>query len=71
MRWRLHPAVSSIFFEKLVVVEVKSIHRFERVHSAQMLCYLRLSGRKVGLLINFNVKWLVEDGIKRRSTSAA
>ena len=54
-----------ILVEKLVVVEVKSIHRFERVHSAQMLSYLRLSGCKVGLLINFNVRWLVEDGIKR------
>jgi GxxExxY protein len=54
-----------ILVEKLVVVEVKSIDRFERVHSAQLLSYLRLSGCKVGLLINFNVKWLVEDGIKR------
>jgi GxxExxY protein len=54
-----------ILVEKLVVVEVKSIDRFERVHNAQLLSYLRLSGCKVGLLINFNVKWLVEDGIKR------
>jgi len=48
-----------------VVIEVKSIDRFERVHAAQLLSYLRLSGCNVGLLINFNVKWLVEDGIKR------
>jgi GxxExxY protein len=54
-----------ILVEKLVVVEVKSIERFERVHSAQLLSYLRLSGCRVGLLINFNVKWLVENGIKR------
>jgi GxxExxY protein len=51
--------------EGSVVVEVKSIERFERVHAAQVLSYLRLSGCKVGLLINFNVKWLVEDGLKR------
>ena len=54
-----------LLIEKLVIVEVKSIERFERVHSAQLLSYLRLSGCKVGLLINFNVKWLVQDGIKR------
>ncbi len=51
--------------ERLVFVKVKSIERFERVHTAQLLSYLRLSGCTVGLLINFNVKWLVEDGIKR------
>ena len=55
-----------LLVDRLVVVEVKSIERFERVHTAQLLSYLRLSGCKVGLLINFNVKWLVEDGIKRR-----
>jgi len=48
-----------------VVVEIKSIARFERVHSAQLLTYLRQSTCCVGLLINFNVKWLVDDGIKR------
>jgi GxxExxY protein len=42
--------------ERLVVVEVKSIERFDRVHAAQLLSYLRLSGCKVGLLFNFNVK---------------
>jgi len=35
------------------------------VHIAQVLGYLRLSGCTVGLLINFNVKWLTRDGIKR------
>jgi GxxExxY protein len=48
-----------------VVVEVKSVERLERVHPAQVLCYLRLSGLKLGLLINFNVEWLVRDGVKR------
>src|SRR6266571_4548421 len=54
-----------LLIERLVIVEVKSIERFDRVHAAQLLSYLRLSGCKVGLLLNFNVKWLVEDGIKR------
>jgi len=48
-----------------VIVEVKSIERFERVHCSQLLSYLRLHHRRVGLLFNFNVKWLVENGLKR------
>jgi GxxExxY protein len=54
-----------LLVEKKVVVEVKSVARFEPVHAAQLLSYLRFSECKVGLLINFNVKWLVKDGIKR------
>ena len=47
-----------------VVVEVKSVERLEAVHLAQVISYLRGSGCRVGLLINFNVKWLA-DGIRR------
>jgi GxxExxY protein len=54
-----------ILVEDLVVVEVKTVEALCRVHSAQLLSYLKLSGCKVGLLINFNVKWLTENGIKR------
>jgi GxxExxY protein len=54
-----------LLVNEAVIVEVKSIERFERVHAAQLLSYLRLSGCTVGLLINFNVKWLVDNGIKR------
>jgi len=54
-----------LLVEGLVVVEVKSIARFEPVHIAQMISYLRLSKCKVGLLINFNVKWLVASGVRR------
>jgi GxxExxY protein len=54
-----------LLVERKVVVEVKSIERFERVHAAQLLSYLRFSKSKVGLLLNFNVKWLVRDGLKR------
>lgn len=54
-----------LLVENAVIVEVKSIERFEPVHTAQLISYLRLSRCRVGLLINFNVKWLVEDGIKR------
>ena len=51
--------------EDAVIVEVKSVTRFDRVHEAQMLSYLKLSKKCVGLLINFNVRVLIETGIKR------
>ena len=54
-----------LLIEEAVIVEVKSIDRFDSVHLAQMLSYLRLSGCRVGLLINFNVKWLVRQGVRR------
>ena len=47
-----------------VVVEVKSVLQIHCVHQAQILSYLKLSGRRVGLLINFNVARL-KDGIHR------
>jgi GxxExxY protein len=47
-----------------IVIEVKAIERLEKVHGAQLLSYLRQLKLKLGLLINFNVKWL-QDGIKR------
>jgi GxxExxY protein len=50
--------------EDTVVVEVKSIANLEPVHDAQLLTYLNLSGRPVGLLINFNVPKLIM-GIRR------
>jgi len=49
-----------------VVVEVKSVERLTHVHDAQLISYLKLSKKRVGLLINFNVKWLVDEGIRRR-----
>jgi GxxExxY protein len=54
-----------VVIENLVVVELKSIEQLLPVHQAQLLTYLRLSGKKVGLLINFNVA-VLKDGIVRR-----
>ena len=48
-----------------VIIELKAVEAILPVHEAQLLTYLRLSGRKVGLLINFNVP-LLKDGITRR-----
>lgn len=50
--------------EDLVLVEIKSVEAMNPVHQAQLLSYLRLSGRNVGLLINFHVAHL-RGGIKR------
>jgi GxxExxY protein len=50
--------------EDIVVVEVKCVEALHRVHHAQLLSYMRLSGKHVGLLINFHVSHLRE-GIKR------
>lgn len=47
-----------------VIVEVKAIAKLLPVHDAQLLSHLRLSGHRVGLLINFHVVHL-KDGIKR------
>src|SRR2546430_14913809 len=50
--------------ENLFVVEIKSVEAVSPVHQAQILSYLKLSGKSLGLLINFNVVHL-KDGIKR------
>jgi GxxExxY protein len=46
------------------VVEIKSVERFDPVFEAQLLTYLRVTGKKVGLLINFNSR-LLKQGIRR------
>lgn len=53
-----------LLIEDLVVVEIKSVERFDPVFEAQILTYLKITGKKVGLLINFNSR-LVKDGIRR------
>ena len=50
----------------LVVVEVKSVERFNPVFIAQMLTYLRITGLRVGLILNFN-RQVMKDGIRRVS----
>jgi GxxExxY protein len=53
-----------LLVEARVIVEVKAVENLLPVHKAQLLSYLRLSGCKVGLLINFNVPQL-KSGIVR------
>ena len=53
-----------LLVEQKVIVELKVVEQIAPVHEAQVLSYLRFSGCKVGLLLNFNVK-LLKDGIRR------
>ena len=53
-----------------LVVELKSVQRIEPVHKKQLLSYLRLSVKEIGLLINFN-EALLKDGILRVANSSS
>ena len=53
-----------VLVNDLVLIEVKAVERILAVHEAQLLTYLKLSGKHLGLLINFNVP-LIKDGIRR------
>lgn len=53
-----------LIVDDTVVVEVKSVERFDPIFEAQVLTYLKVTGKSVGLLINFNSR-LVKDGIRR------
>ncbi len=58
-----------VLVEDLVVVELKAVEKLERIHEAQLLSYLRLSDRPLGLLINFNVP-LLKNGIRRLANAS-
>ncbi len=51
--------------EGLVIVEIKAIGRLERVHSVQLLSYLRFAKCPIGLLFNFHAGFLTRDGLRR------
>ena len=53
-----------LLVEGRVIVELKSVEGLAPIHEAILLTYLRLSGHKVGLLINFNVT-VLKDGVRR------
>ena len=54
-----------ILVEDKIVLELKSVEAILPIHEFQLLTYLKLSGKKIGLLINFNVP-LLKDGIRRK-----
>ena len=53
-----------LIVEDLVVIEIKAVERLAPIHEAQLLSYLKLSDKRLGLLINFHVIRL-KDGYKR------
>jgi GxxExxY protein len=53
-----------ILVEKSIIIELKAVDALAPVHEAQILTYMKLANKKLGLLINFNVTKL-KDGIKR------
>jgi len=54
--------------EDAVILELKSVEKLAPIHEAQLMTYLRLSRKTVGLLINFNVP-VLKDGVVRRALS--
>jgi GxxExxY protein len=59
-----HALRLDLVVEDLIIVELKAVEQLLPVHQAQLLTYLRLSNRKLGFLLNFNVP-LMKHGIKR------
>jgi GxxExxY protein len=57
--------VIDILVNESIIVELKAVENILKVHEVQLLTYLKLSNKKLGLLINFNVP-LLKDGIRRR-----
>jgi GxxExxY protein len=53
-----------LFIDRQVVVEIKSVEQIHPVHVAQVVSYLRLTGTRVGLVVNFNVP-VLKQGIRR------
>ena len=53
-----------LLVEEAVLVEIKSVERYDPVFEAQVLTYLRITGKRIGLLLNFNSR-LLKNGIKR------
>ena len=53
-----------LLVEKIIIIELKAVEKVDPIHKAQLLSYLKLSGCKLGLLINFNVRML-KNGIHR------
>ena len=55
---------ADVIIENKVILELKAIERIEKIHQKQLSTYLKLTGMKLCLLINFNVP-LIKDGIQR------
>ena len=61
---------ADLVIEDMVIVEIKSIAELTALHKKQLLTYLRLADKRLGLLINFNVV-MIKDGITRIANGLA
>ena len=59
-----HQEYLDLLVGERVVLELKAVAELAPIHEAQLLSYLKATGLRLGLLINFNVR-LLKDGIKR------
>jgi GxxExxY protein len=57
--------ILDLLINEVLIVELKSVEKVLPIHEAQLVTYLKLSGKKLGLLINFNEE-LLKNGIRRR-----
>jgi GxxExxY protein len=55
---------ADLIVEDTIILELKAVERFQAVHTAQLVSYLRATGLRLGLLMNFNVPRMVH-GVKR------
>ena len=53
-----------LLVNQLVILELKAIHKIEKIHEAQLLTYLKMTNKRFGLLLNFNVPVMTQ-GIRR------
>jgi GxxExxY protein len=56
---------ADIIMENNLIIEIKSVEKLEKVHHKQVLTYLKLTGIKLALLVNFNVN-LIKEGLHRK-----
>jgi GxxExxY protein len=56
---------SGIIMEDKLIVEIKSVEHLDKVHHKTVLTYLKLTGIKLAILVNFNVN-LIKDGLHRK-----
>lgn len=59
-----------LLIDNKIIVEIKAVERLLPIHDAQLLTYLKLAAKPLGLLINFNVP-VIKDGIRRRVPTTA
>ena len=69
-KWEIPGQTIDLIVENIVLAEIKAVPRFHPIHRLQVLSYLKTTGLRVGLLMNFNVP-LLKDGLQRGANMLA